>query len=204
MLIAEEYRFANCELRTMGNDLLTKGKIIKIGSDFLEISNDLGSSSLARYEHKVKVVINHTYLDSIVIEGNLYIPTMEFFRVIDVKTLMEKEQRNFFRVNVNIEAIAGVGPRGGGPLKRYSVVLNDLSLNGSLMVSKAIIPQRSKVELVFTIDDKEVILDGQVVRCRLLSENVYGYGIRFIDMNDMDANHICQYLFRKQKEALEI
>ena len=72
------------------------------------------------------------------------------------------------------------------------------------MVSKAIIPQRSKVELVFTIDGKEVILDGQVVRCRLLSENVYGYGIRFIDMNDMDANHICQYLFRKQKEALEI
>lgn len=46
MLIAEEYRFANCELRTMTNDLLTKGKIIKIGTDYLEISNDLGSSSL--------------------------------------------------------------------------------------------------------------------------------------------------------------
>lgn len=204
MLIAEEYRFANCELRTMGNDLLTKGKIIKIGTDFLEISNDLGSSSLARYEHKVKVVINHTYLESKVIEGILYIPTMEFFRVIDVKTLMEKEQRNFFRVNVNIEAIVGVGPRSGGPIKRYPVVLNDLSLNGTLMVCKAIIAQRSKIELAFEIDQKEIILDGQVVRCKLQSDDQYGYGIRFIDVDDQSANLICQYLFKKQKEIIEI
>jgi len=204
VLIAEEYRFANCELRTMGNDLLTKGKIIKIGTDFLEISNDLGSSSLARYEHKVKVVINHTYLESKVIEGILYIPTMEFFRVIDVKTLMEKEQRNFFRVNVNIEAIVGVGPRGGGPIKRYPVVINDLSLNGTLMVCKAIIAQRSKIELTFEIDQKEIILDGQVVRCKLQTDNLYGYGIRFIDVDDQSANLICQYLFKKQKEIIEI
>ena len=204
MLIDEGYRFANCELRTLNNDLLTKGKIIKIGSDFLEISNDLGSSSLSRYEHKVKVVINHTYLESKVIEGILYIPTMEFFRVIDTKTLMEKEQRNFFRVNVNIEAVIGVGPRGGGPLKRYPVVLNDLSLNGTLAMCKTIIAQRTKVELVFMIDDKELTLDGQVVRCKLLTDNQYGYGIRFIDLDDQSANIICQYLFRKQKEMLEI
>lgn len=204
MLIAEEYRFANCELRTMENDLLTKGKIIKIGSDFLEISNDLGSSSLARYEHKVKVVINHTYLGSKVIEGILYIPTMEFFRVIDVKTLMEKEQRNFFRVNVHIDAVVGVGPRGGGPLKRYPVVLNDLSLNGTLMVCKAIIAQRSKIELAFEIDQKELVLDGQVVRCKLQNDSLYGYGIRFIDVDDQSANLICQYLFKKQKEIIEI
>lgn len=204
MLIAEEYRFANCELRTMTNDLLTKGKIIKIGSDFLEISNDLGSSSIARYEHKVKVVINHPFLESKVIEGILYIPTMEFFRVIDVKTIMEKEQRNFFRVNVNIEAIVGVGPRGGGPLKRYPVILNDLSLNGTFMLSKAIIAQRTKVELVFAIDNKDVVLDGQVVRCKLAADNQYGYGIRFIDVDDQNANTICQYLFRRQKEIVEI
>ena len=203
VLISEEYRFANCELRTMDNDLLNKGKIIKIGSDFLEISNDLGSASLLRYEHKVKVVINHTYLESKVIEGILYIPTMEFFRVIDIKTIMEKEQRNFFRVNVNIDAIVGVGPRGGGPLKRYPVVLNDLSLNGTLMISKAIIAQRTKVELVFEIDNKEITLDGQVVRCRLISDSQYGYGIRFTDIDNQNANQICQYLFKRQKEILE-
>lgn len=203
MLIEEEYRFANCELKTMDNDLLTKGKIIKIGDDFLEISNDSGSSSLSRYEQKVKVVISHTYLESKVIEGILYIPTMEFFRVIDVKTLMEKEQRNFFRVNVNIEAIVGVGPRGGGPLKRYPVILNDLSLNGCLMISKAIIANRSKVELVFSIDKRELVLDGQVVRCRYISDTQYGYGIRFIDVDNQSANFICQYLFKKQKKILE-
>jgi len=204
VLIAEEYRFANCELRTISNDLLTKGKIIKIGSDFLEISNELGSTSLNRYEKRVKVIINHAYLESKVIEGDLYIPTMEFFRVIDTKTVMEKEQRNFFRVNVNIDAIVGVGPRGGGPIKKYPVVINDLSLNGTLMITNTIIAQRTKIELTFEIDKIELILDGQVVRCRLNSDNLYCYGVRFIDMDNTNTNLICQYLFKKQKEVIEI
>jgi len=204
VLIDEEYRFANCELRTINNDLLTKGKIIKIGSDFLEISNELGSTSLNRYEKRVKVIINHTYLESKVIEGDLYIPTMEFFRVIDTKTIMEKEQRNFFRVNVNIDAVAGVGPRGGGPIKKYPVIINDLSLNGALMITNTIIAQRAKIELTFEIDNNELILDGQVVRCRLNSENMYCYGVRFIDIDNANSNLICQYLFKKQKEVIEI
>jgi len=204
VLIDEEYRFANCELRTINNDLLTKGKIIKIGSDFLEISNELGSTSLNRYEKRVKVIINHTYLESKVIEGDLYIPTMEFFRVIDTKTIMEKEQRNFFRVNVNIDAVAGVGPRGGGPIKKYPVIINDLSLNGALMITTTIIAQRAKIELTFEIDNNELILDGQVVRCRLNSDNMYCYGIRFIDIDNANSNLICQYLFKKQKEVIEI
>lgn len=204
MLIAEEYRFANCELRTINNDLLTKGKIIKIGSDFLEISNELGSTSLNRYEKRVKVIINHAFLESKVIEGDLYIPTMEFFRVIDTKTIMEKEQRNFFRVNVNIDAIAGVGPRGGGPIKKYPVIINDLSLNGALMITNTIIAQRAKIELIFEIDKNELILDGQVVRCRLNSDNKYCYGVRFIDIDNTNSNLICQYLFKKQKEVIEI
>lgn len=204
MLIDEEYRFANCELRTINNDLLTKGKIIKIGSDFLEISNELGSTSLNRYEKRVKVIINHAYLESKVIEGDLYIPTMEFFRVIDTKTVMEKEQRNFFRVNVNIDAVAGVGPRGGGPIKKYPVIINDLSLNGALMITTTIIAQRAKIELTFEIDNNELILDGQVVRCRLNSDNMYCYGIRFIDIDNANSNLICQYLFKKQKEVIEI
>ncbi len=204
MLIDEEYRFANCELRTISNDLLTKGKIIKIGSDFLEISNELGSTSLNRYEKRVKVIINHAYLESKVIEGDLYIPTMEFFRVIDTKTIMEKEQRNFFRVNVNIDAVAGVGPRGGGPIKKYPVIINDLSLNGALMITNTIIAQRAKIELTFEIDNNELILDGQVVRCRLNSDNMYCYGVRFIDIDNANSNLICQYLFKKQKEVIEI
>ncbi len=204
MLIDEEYRFANCELRTINNDLLTKGKIIKIGSDFLEISNELGSTSLNRYEKRIKVIINHAYLESKVIEGDLYIPTMEFFRVIDTKTVMEKEQRNFFRVNVNIDAVAGVGPRGGGPIKKYPVIINDLSLNGALMITNTIIAQRAKIELTFEIDNNELILDGQVVRCRLNSDNMYCYGVRFIDIDNANSNLICQYLFKKQKEVIEI
>lgn len=204
MLIDEEYRFANCELRTINNDLLTKGKIIKIGSDFLEISNELGSTSLNRYEKRVKCIINHAYLESKVIEGDLYIPTMEFFRVIDTKTIMEKEQRNFFRVNVSIDAVAGVGPRGGGPIKKYPVIINDLSLNGALMITTTIIAQRAKIELTFEIDNNELILDGQVVRCRLNSDNMYCYGVRFIDIDNSNSNLICQYLFKKQKEVIEI
>ena len=136
-LIDEGYRFALCELRTQGNDLLTKGKIIKIGPDFLEITNNLGSFSLIRYEHNVKVLVNHHALEPLVIEGRLYIPTMEFFRVIDTRTLMEGEQRNFFRVNVNLEATASIENRGGGSIRNMACTLQDLSLNGALKIGRA-------------------------------------------------------------------
>lgn len=204
MMIDEGYRFAMCELRTMDNDLLTKGKIIKIGSDFLEISNDLGVESLVRYEKNIKVVINHSYNEPLIVEGRLYIPTMEFFRVIDMKTLAQKEQRNFFRVNVHLNAFAGVGPRGGGPSKRYNVVIQDLSLSGAFIRAKTILSLKTKVELTFSIDGKELILDGTVVRTKAIEEGYYGYGIHFVSVEDQWANAICQYLFKRQKEVFEI
>ena len=203
-LIDEGYRFASCELRTQGNDLLTKGKIIKIGPDFLEISNDLGSSSLTRYEFNVKVIISHHVLEPLVIEGRLYIPTMEFFRVIDTRTLVEGEQRNFFRVNVNLEATAGIEARGGGPIRNMSCILQDLSLNGALVHSKAILTVRTKMRLNFTIDGKEFMIMGVVVRCRAAQDGYYGYGVRFNQVDDNTANAIVQYLFKRQKEIIDI
>lgn len=203
-MIAQSYRFAFCELRTMENDLLTKGQIIKVGSDFLEVSNDLGSASLSRYVGKVKVVINHKEEDTKVLEGNLYIPTMEFFRIIDVSTLAEKEQRNFFRVNVNIQAQIKVEPRGGGLLRPYDVEVVDLSLGGALLRGSMLLSRHTRLVLEFTLHGKSIQHPATVVRCLRISEYQYGYGIQFDDMDDTTANTICQYLFRRQKDSIEI
>ncbi|MGL5978349.1 MAG: PilZ domain-containing protein [Erysipelotrichaceae bacterium] len=203
-MLPQSYRFAFCELRTMENDLLTKGQIIKIGADFLEVSNDLGSASLSRYVGKVKVVINHKEEDTKVLEGNLYIPTMDFFRIIDMATLAEKEQRNFFRVNVNLPASMKVEPRGGGIPRPYDIEMVDLSLGGALLRGNMILSRRTRLSVEVFLDGKLMEHKATIVRCLRLSDGNYGYGIQFDAMDDTYANLICQYLFKRQKDIIEI
>ena len=45
---------------------------------------------------------------------------------------------------------------------------------------------------------------GVVVRCRAAQDGYYGYGVRFNQVDDNTANAIVQYLFKRQKEIIDI
>lgn len=199
-MIDKQYQYALCEIRTKDNDLIAKGKIVLVGSDFLEISNDVCAASLLRYQHKIKVMINHPFLPSKEVEGVIYIPSFDFFRIIDVKAVMEKEQRSYFRVNVMPEAKAGIG----SPQKRHDpVTIVDLSLNGALVRSQAAWDVKTKIEVSVEINNRNIALEGIVCRVSKNEDGSSAYGISFEPLDDNTANTICQFLFKKQKEALK-
>lgn len=198
------YTNALCELKTLGNDLLTTGVIRKIGPDFLEITNAMGSSSLKFYVDEVKVVITHKKLPDRVFIGRLYIPTMEFFRVIDVKSVMGKDLRNFFRVNVYLPAIV-VAPNEDKDAKeitnKYEVMVVDLSLGGCYLTTEASILPMTEVLLILQLDSKRVEVKTQIKRRMELPNGMRGYGCAFVGLKNVNADAVVKYLFKKQKEV---
>jgi c-di-GMP-binding flagellar brake protein YcgR len=60
------------------------------------------------------------------------------------------------------------------------------------------------MRLSFCIDGKEFSLTGVVVRCRAAQDGYYGYGVRFNQVDDNTANAIVQYLFKRQKEIIDL
>ena len=203
LALPKEYQDALCELKTLSNDLLTTGQIRKIGADFLEITNAMGSSSLKQYVDEVKVIITHKKLPQLVYVGKLYIPTMEFFRVIDVKSVMNEDLRNFFRVNVYTPGIV-IAPNEDKESKEltstHDVTIVDLSLGGAYITTSASLSQSTQVTIVITLDQKPIQLTGIIKRKKNLVDGTFGYGCSFTAMKNSTADVVCKYLFKVQKE----
>ena len=184
MLLDQSYYEAFCELKTVHDELLTTGKIIKIGDDFLEFSNDEGVKSLLRYEKNVKLIIHHPLQSIKTIEGILYVPTMHFFRVIDVKTRSVKEQRNFFRVGVTLPARLSLIARSGGILRQYDGTIHDISLGGAIVNTRGAITLKQEIILQFKIQDIDISLPATVIRSTNQMNNEIGYGVAFTEITD--------------------
>jgi len=198
MLLDQSYYEAFCELKSVHDELLTTGKIIKIGDDFLEFSNDEGVKSLSRYEKNVKLVIHHPLQNIKIIEGILYVPTMHFFRVIDVKTRSIKEQRNFFRVGVTLPSRISLIARSGGILRQYEGTIHDISLGGAIVNTRGAITLKQEIVLQFKIQDIDISLPATVIRSTNQLNNEIGYGIAFTEISDNVNDVLFKYLVSQQ------
>lgn len=202
-MLDQTYLNTVCELRTLENELLTKGKIIKVDSTFIEFSNDFGVDTITRYEKNVKVNIHHPINGLYVIEGVLYLPTMQFFRVVEFKTLSMKDQRNFFRVSTHLVATCSIVAKSGSVVRTYECTINDISLGGVFVKTDATLPVKQTVLIAFAVNGHRIEVSGTVVRTRSIGYPQIGYGIMFENLSNKDANVVCQYLFSKQKEILK-
>lgn len=199
-----EYTDALCELKTLNNDLLTTGVVRLIGPDFLEITNAMGSSSLKFFVDEVKVIVMHKKLPDRVFVGKLYIPTMEFFRVIDVQSVMSKDLRNFFRVNVYLPAHI-VAPNDDKESKelnnKHEVTVVDLSLGGTYITTTASLLPMTQILIVMSLEHKRLEVTALIKRRSELPNKMYGYGCAFIGLKNTNADAVVKYLFKKQKEV---
>lgn len=200
MLLDQSYYEAFCELKSVHDELLTTGKIIKIGDDFLEFSNDEGVKSLLRYEKNVKVIIHHPSQSVKTIEGILYVPTMHFFRVIDVKTRSVKEQRNFFRITVTLPARLSLIARSGGILRQYDGTIHDISLGGAIVNTKGAITLKQEIILQFKIQDIDISLPATIIRSTNQMNNEIGYGVAFSEISDNVNDVLFKYLIAQQNQ----
>lgn len=204
LALPAEYHGALCELKTLSNDLLTTGVIQKIGEDFLEISNALGTSSIKFFVEEVKVIITHKKLPDRVFIGKLYIPNLKFFRVIDVQNVMNRDMRNFFRVNVYLPATIVV-PNEDKEAKEltntYEVNVIDLSLGGMYMTVDTYIAMGTQILISMQLDGHKFEVSAVIKRKRDLTNNQFGYGCAFIGLKNKNADIVVKYLFKKQKEV---
>jgi len=194
MLVDQSYIDAYCELKSIHHDSLASGKIIKIGDDFLEFSNDEGIKSLLRYEKHVKVVIHHHAQGVKIIEGILCVPTIHFFRIMDIKTRIMKEQRNFFRVSVSLPARISLIARSGGILRQFEGTILDMSLSGAIVNTRGAITLKQEIILQFKILDMEVSLPATIIRSTNQANQEIGYGVAFSEISDHISDRLFKYL----------
>lgn len=200
--ISNSYIGAQCDLLTMDNKILTNGRLKKVGFDFVEISNDIKTLSLLRYEETVKVEIKHASLPTIVVAGRLYLPNMDFFRIVDIDALANSESREFFRVNVGDKALIKKRNTNGVESMNFEVTLVDISLGGALIASGLAFENGNKVALGIEIDGERIFYAAEIVRTLPKEKNLFRYGLKFVEIKGSVGDKLCKYLFIKQKEII--
>ena len=113
LAIPQEYSGSLCEVKSLSNDLLAVGRIIKIDQGALELaSNDNERMPLLQYRMPVKMFVYNSQEGTRILVGIIYLSTDNFVRVDEVKPLQDFERRGAFRVNTNVSG-------------RLSVLLSD-------------------------------------------------------------------------------
>lgn len=199
--LANSYIGSTCELYTLDNTLMTNGKLTRIGEDFIEVTNSLGVMSLRIYEDRVKCVIKNPQGDK-VIEGRLYLPNMENFRIIDMDCLAENDKREFFRVQLNDNCIISKRTHEGKRGMDFGVKLVDLSIGGCQLHSSLAFEKGQTIVVGLRINDEIIRMDGTIVRAIPGPMGGHNYGVRFEDSSGRNGDVICQYLFKKQKDTI--
>lgn len=192
---------SSCELYTLDNTLMTNGKLTRIGDDFIEVTNSLGVMSLRKYEERVKCVIK-TAQGDVVIEGRLYLPNMESFRIIDMDCLADNDKREFFRVQLTENCIISKRTHDGRKGMDFGVKMLDLSIGGCQLHSSLAFEKGQTIVVGLRINDEIIRVDGTIVRVVSTPSGGYNYGVRFEDTGDRNSDIICQYLFKKQKDTI--
>lgn len=103
--LPQSYIGSMCELKTLENDLLAVGRIIKIDYDALEIAalNHGENLRLFQYRLPIKMFVHNEKEGDQVLVGITFLSTKLFARFEEVKPLQSFERRGAFRVNTGVE-----------------------------------------------------------------------------------------------------
>lgn len=99
--LPQEYLASLCEIKTMTNELLAVGQIIKIDHKALEIAAKEDKMPLLQFRSVVKIAVHNSKSGSQILAGIVFLSTENFTRIEDVKPLNDFERRGAFRVNVD-------------------------------------------------------------------------------------------------------
>lgn len=199
--LSSSYLGAACDLLTLDNKLMTNGRVTRIGEDFIEVSNALGVMALRKYEDRVKAEIKHAR-GNVVIEGRLYLPTMQFFRVVDMDCLATNDKREFFRVPMDETAVVSKKTVDGRKGMDFGVKLVDLSIGGCQIHSSLAFQTGQTILVGIKINGELIRMEGEIKRTLPNNGHGYNYGIQFENNSDRNKDIVCQYLFKIQKDTI--
>ncbi len=207
-VISKEYANSVCEIKSMSNTLVAVGKIMEVSEEYIKIASGKNELRVLNFHEEVKVNIFNTSLGFKVVVGVVFTSTPGELTISDVSILTDRERRNFFRVDMDLEAMVMFKKR--GPVHELSARVLDMSLSGL----------RFRVDHEFSRDDTvSVILDLRANKnarenrctlpCRIVrviensEKNEIQYGCEFTGkQDDATQDALCSFLFKKQREFL--
>lgn len=207
LVFPKEYEGSVCEIKTMENALIATGRIKDIAPKFIKIVNKNKDLQIVDYGTLIKINVFNTKLGFRVLVGNVYTSTKGEISIVSIVSLVDHERRNFFRVDMNLEAKALF--RRNEKERRPAEVdvrIKDMSLSG---IRFATTHQFEPDTLVIV----EVVLTKRrpsSLQCRIIRQigeqdgetHQYGCELIYDDSNHDATDALCSFLFQKQREFL--
>ncbi len=218
--LPQEYVGSMTEVKSMSNDLLAVGRIIKIDKEALEImANEDDRMPLLQYRTPVKLFAHHPHRPTRILVGVVYLSTENFSRMEEVKALQDFERRGAFRVNTNVmghitalltpeeqaafdEAMAMALPARARELQaqhEFDVKVLDISLTGIRFFSAQDLSMGKRFYIEFSLLKTNMSFYLQVQRRIEVPKGGFQYGCIFFDYSERQMNVLCRELFQLQR-----
>ncbi|MGN1482113.1 flagellar brake protein [Porcipelethomonas sp.] len=198
--IAKEYEGSVCEIKTMENSLIAIGKIKDVTEKYVRIINKKKELKVVDYGKLIKVNIFNTQIGFRVIVGNVYTSTRGEISIVSVVSLTNKERRNFFRVDMDLDAKA----YSSFSSKAVDIKVLDMSLSGLRFSAPKEFGIGSMISVELDLNKKKnLTFPCKIVR--VIGENKedeFQYGCEFVSGKNDNSDALCSFLFQKQREFL--
>ncbi len=220
LALPQEYVGSLCEVKSLSNDLLAVGRIIKIDQGALELtSNNNDRIPLLQYRTPVKLFVYNDKQGTRIQVGIVYLSTENFVRVEEVKPLQDFERRGAFRVNTNVSAKlsillsddeqrsfdtavqAATAAEAEKMLSDSSVDVRvmDISLTGVRLQSLVALNPGARYCVEFTLLESVMSLCLRVQRLIEMPSGDTQYGCTFFDFSEKQMDALCKELFQLQR-----
>ncbi len=220
LALPQEYLGAACEIKSMDNDLLCLGRIIKIDNEALEITNREGQRlPLLQYRRPVKLFVYSSKMGTRIMVGHVYLSTENFVRAEEVRSLQNFERRGAFRVNTNVtgrlslllseeeqqifDATLGrLSPEEAEHMlarATFNVRVADISLAGVRLQSSNALAIGTRYILEFRLLKADMSLCLRVQRNIRMPSGETQYGCTFFDVSERQLDVLCKELFQLQR-----
>lgn len=202
--IVKEYEESVCEIKTMENQLIAIGKIKEVTEKYVRIYNKNKELKIVQYGKLVKINIFNNQIGFRVIVGNVYTSTRSELNIVGVASLTNKERRNFFRVDMDLDAKLLFKSRAYSN-EEIAIKVLDMSLSGLRFKTSQSFNVGSVVSVELDINKKKnLTFPCKIVReIETGSDTEFQYGCEFTGKQQNDASDtLCSFLFQKQREFL--
>lgn len=202
--IQKEYEGSICEIKSMANELIAIGKIKEITEKYIKITNSKKELQIVDYGTPLKINVFNSKIGFRVLVASVYTSTRKEMSVDSIYNLVEKERRNFFRVDMNLPAkiVYKESLSDELPIER-EVTIMDMSLSGLRFKTNHEIGINKTFSIELTLSKKGASnFSCQILRIIDVKDGIYQYGSEFVYSKTEDADLLCSFLFKKQREFL--
>lgn len=220
LALPQEYVGSLTEIKSLTNDLLAMGRVIKIDQEALEISGDEGERMpLLQYRTPVKLFVHNQKEATRIQVGVVYLSTENFVRIEEVKSLQDFERRGAFRVNTNVtakltafmddeqqarfdEALNAASPEKAEEMlarTEIEVRIMDVSLTGIRLSADTVLAVGNRYFIEFYLLDVAMSFSIKVQRHIKMPSGDTQYGCIFFDYSERQMDILCRELFQLQR-----